>query len=99
MKRRECSVSAPRRFTTSCASTSRSAGRGMTTTARSPERTERRKAAATGTETRGPSGDHERRQAAIAALLHRVSGGLNNAAMAFELGIAPAAGEEPSQRV
>ena len=60
---------------------------------------ERRKAAATGTETRDAAGSDERRQTAIAVLLHRVSGGLNNAAMAFELGIAPSGDADASQRV
>jgi len=71
----------------------------MTLTAHSPERSERRKAAATGTETPGGSSDDERRQTAIAALLHRVSGGLNNAAMAFELGMSSSGGADTSPRV
>jgi len=71
----------------------------MTPTAHSPERAERRKAAATGTETPGASSDEDRRRTAIAALLHRVSGGLNNAAMAFELGISPSGGADASPRV
>jgi len=58
----------------------------MTTTMHSPGITDRR--TAIGTEVSPSSADDARAGAAVAALLHRISGGLNNAAMAFELALA-----------
>ena len=55
----------------------------MTTAVHSPGKTERR--TATGTDSSHSADEHAPHAAAVAALLHRISGGLNNAAMAFEL--------------